>query len=291
MADKTITRSIDEGSYFLVHEEDPRPACGYGVCVETRFDSSTPDAITLSLRRAHWHDLGPADVEMERAHATVSLRTGRCSALDPHGERFLAEHTWLSDSLGRILDWLRLRARRATAQRDRTTCFPALEGAEPGTMIPHDELFPHDWDLLFKHEGRSYLAIEHHCPSAACPCTDVVVELLEMGEALARHIGELRIDFKAARLKPKASSPLTAKLFKPLWAKHGADRLMRYGEVRRAVQAHAAARTAVFGLAKAAPPARNAPCPCGSGKKYKRCCVTRNERLAPSGDSIPRVAR
>ncbi len=22
-------------------------------------------------------------------------------------------------------------------------------------------------------------------------------------------------------------------------------------------------------------PARNAPCPCGSGKKYKRCCLTK----------------
>jgi hypothetical protein len=24
------------------------------------------------------------------------------------------------------------------------------------------------------------------------------------------------------------------------------------------------------------PPARNAPCPCGSGKKYKRCCMRKD---------------
>ena len=26
---------------------------------------------------------------------------------------------------------------------------------------------------------------------------------------------------------------------------------------------------------------RNAPCPCGSGRKYKHCCHTEAERLAP----------
>lgn len=31
---------------------------------------------------------------------------------------------------------------------------------------------------------------------------------------------------------------------------------------------------------------RNQPCPCGSGKKYKRCCLPR-ERSAPAGPPLP----
>jgi hypothetical protein len=27
-------------------------------------------------------------------------------------------------------------------------------------------------------------------------------------------------------------------------------------------------------------PGRNDPCPCGSGKKYKRCCALKHERLS-----------
>jgi hypothetical protein len=32
-------------------------------------------------------------------------------------------------------------------------------------------------------------------------------------------------------------------------------------------------------------PRRNDPCPCGSGKKYKRCCQDAGTRRAPGGDS------
>ncbi|MCA9676704.1 MAG: SEC-C domain-containing protein [Myxococcales bacterium] len=34
----------------------------------------------------------------------------------------------------------------------------------------------------------------------------------------------------------------------------------------------AVARRLGLAAGAAAAPARNAPCPCGSGKKYKRCC-------------------
>ena len=33
---------------------------------------------------------------------------------------------------------------------------------------------------------------------------------------------------------------------------------------------------------------RNAPCPCGSGKKYKRCCL---EETTSEAHSIPRVSK
>ena len=35
------------------------------------------------------------------------------------------------------------------------------------------------------------------------------------------------------------------------------------------------------GSRRAREPARNAPCPCGSGKKYKQCCLKRGIRLQP----------
>ena len=28
---------------------------------------------------------------------------------------------------------------------------------------------------------------------------------------------------------------------------------------------------------------RNAPCPCGSGKKYKRCCISKSQRTSLGG--------
>src|SRR5579875_2066382 len=34
-------------------------------------------------------------------------------------------------------------------------------------------------------------------------------------------------------------------------------------------------------LDRARPPGRNDPCPCGSGKKYKRCCLLLESAIAP----------
>lgn len=49
-------------------------------------------------------------------------------------------------------------------------------------------------------------------------------------------------------------------------AKHRAKRA-RAGNITPAIAAALQARKK-----KAAAPVRNAPCPCGSGKKFKRCC-------------------
>lgn len=109
-----------------------------------------------------------------------------------------------------------------------------------------------------------------------------MVELQRIDPQHASHVGRLEIDFAVTRVRPKASTAKAAALFAPLWAEHAAELVMRYGEVRRAVRQLAALREAELHGAPAhdedrgpARPriSRNAPCPCGSGKKYKRCCA------------------
>ena len=37
-------------------------------------------------------------------------------------------------------------------------------------------------------------------------------------------------------------------------------------------------------------PARNDPCPCGSGRKYKKCCLVRDEaarQVSAAADAVP----
>jgi hypothetical protein len=86
--------------------------------------------------------------------------------------------------------------------------------------------------------------------------------------------------FFASLYNPRsnASSPSAARLFEPLWAKQGAELIRRHHEVRQAVDAHAASGR---DTTRTATPGRNAPCPCGSGKKFKRCCALRDQTAAP----------
>jgi hypothetical protein len=291
MGHETGLRSLDRGGPFVLHEEDPPPPCGHGVCVETLFDTTAAsDEITLSLRRTERHDGGPAHVDGVRATARVSLTTGLCVSGDAEAERLFAEHAWLRDAFVPRLAWLRERARRDTVQQDRTTCFAALQRASLATMLRHDDLFPGDWDLLFQHEGKTYWAIDHHCSNAACTCEEIVVALRHVDPPETRVLGELRIDLSTKRLRPKASSAPAVKLFQPLWSAYGPALVERYHEVRRAVRAHAAARD-TDDAKRGGRPARNAPCPCGSGKKYKRCCADRDLLAADSRATSARSAR
>lgn len=205
---ETTTRAIDSGGplFPLPELADPTaalPACGRGVCVETPFDlATTNDQIVLSLRRAEWHDGGPADVEFERARVIFSLRTGRCAPGDAQVDRFPGER-WIDDGLHPHQTWLRERARRLVMQRDRTSCFDAFPNVPPGTMVAHDRLFPGDWDLLLDHEGCTYWAVEHHCTT--CACNEVMVMLYAIDPPRADYLGDLRVDFSARRFQPVVS--------------------------------------------------------------------------------------
>jgi hemin uptake protein HemP len=283
----TTTRALDAGSPLFLDEHartDEPPACGRGVCVETPFDVPTgEDEIALSLRRAEWHH-GAADVELDRVSIALALSTGRPRPRDASAARFLAEHPWIDEALAPHLDWLRARAQRRAVQRDRTSCLPTIE-RQPAEMVPHHDLFPGDWDLIFRHDGHIYWAVALHCLNAACPCSEVTIGLYQIDSPRTEHVGDLRVDLKSTRLTPKTANPRAARLFEPLWARHGAELLMRHGEVRRAVATYAAARGASPGAVEPRIlPARNAPCPCGSGRKYKRCCASRDGSRAP-GDS------
>jgi hypothetical protein len=154
------TRSLDEGGPFLLQApalEPGEPLCGHGVVVETRFEpraDAAGDTITLLLRRAERGEGVAVRAYGEPVMATLSLATGRCVPVDEDAARLVREHAWLGGALAERLDWLRDRARRAIAQRDReSSCQGALHGAEPGSMTPYDKLFPADWDLLIQHDG------------------------------------------------------------------------------------------------------------------------------------------
>lgn len=275
----TTERSVDGGRPFVLwetgsHREPPKCASGVWIATEMDAIATIDDDVTLLLRHAERHDSGPAHLSGDPVRATVSLSTGRCVPREEAAARLLQASPWFGDELARSLDRLRERARRVLAQRDRTSCLTALATLAPGDLVAYEHLFPEDWDLLFSSSGRGYWAVDQHCINPACTCTDIVVELhrIESGDAIP--IGNLRFDLRDPSPRPKASTPLVAGLFHPLWTLHGDELVRRRGEVRDVVVRAAETRSTETALPPA--PSRSAPCPCGSGKKYKRCCADRD---------------
>jgi hypothetical protein len=272
-------RSLDAGRPFglWAPADDPdAPHCGHGVWVEAELDA--PDGtILLAMRLAERHG-DSAHVRIERASISLDLSSGAYEPRDELASRLLAEELWLGPALAGHLDLLRERALRVSEQRRQVAPLAtALEQAELGTMIPYDQLFPAAWDLIVQHDGHTYWVVDHHCPKQGCDCAQIVTQLHRIEGLTPRSIGNVRFDLPARRNSPQASSPLAADVFAKVWKDYGDELVRRHRQVREALRGRAITETtpqptpAPVGLRVP----RNAPCPCGSGKKYKRCCAGR----------------
>ncbi len=99
-------------------------------------------------------DDGALFATSDAARVICRLETGACTADDDAARVLLSDHPELEARLQSHMDHVRQRALRAVAQRDReTTARRVLANAEPAIMVAFHDLFPADWDLLFKHDG------------------------------------------------------------------------------------------------------------------------------------------
>lgn len=144
-------------------------------------------------------------------------------------------------------------------------------------MVAFQDLFPADWDLLFKHDGEIYWVIDRYCPTPSCDCRSVALTLcrLRTDNPAPLVIGDADADL--ARQPPliEVTSPAAREPFAALSRELLKRLALRRAEARRAVLRHttpSTAEPAARSLAGSRTP-RNAPCPCGSGKKFKRCCL------------------
>jgi hypothetical protein len=275
------TRSLDAGGPFPVWAPagtSEARACGHGVYVELPLDPTTVEVaneVTLLLRRADQSGATSVRAHGDPVAVRMSLATGQCSPRDDAARRFLAGLPWLAGELALHLDLLRERAARAVAQRDRSSCDAALAGRTDDRMLGYDELFPADWDLLVPHGPQAYLVVDQHCPKAACPCKAIVLQLYRIDDGSTEYAGKLTVDLRSSARHPEATTPVARALFDKIWRRYGDQLERRHAEVRAAVH-RTSATVPAEQRATVSGPSRNGPCPCGSGKKYKRCCADSN---------------
>ena len=188
----------------------------------------------------------------------------------------------------------------------------------PRVMSARDGLQPGEtsFTMRFFHEEREFLVEDKYCPCPTCDCHSVCLGFWEAVQSVAKD-GELsrsiHLAFVAA-LKFKGDprieeclsvSKTDATRVFAAWCSHYRDDSRfpkRYDEVkeigRRSVRGYVP--QAVGGSAKllvrepvrisdvsyapevqVSSPRRNDSCPCGSGKKYKRCCGRQDSGSSP----------
>lgn len=129
-------------------------------------------------------------------------------------------------------------------------------------------------DLYFL-DNRLYLAIEKYCPIQNCGCGEVHVQCIALhsggtdllGQIIIKNLGEITVVPELDAYQEKLEHVWTA--FQQRHANFIARFSRRYLTIARIserlvpVQAKSDASPKI---------GRNDPCPCGSGKKYKKCC-------------------
>ncbi len=155
-----------------------------------------------------------------------------------------------------------------------------------GAMIYYNEILPHAEQFTLDLEGSSYLLADAYCLRRGCRCTKVLfsVELVDIKNRTARPVGVLWIEYKPKKMvvtsEPDSPDVDLDRIGKELLGKYPdlRKRLRARHERLRKIYVHCRKKKLGVGQkASATKVGRNDPCPCGSGRKYKKCCLPREQ--------------
>jgi hypothetical protein len=117
---------------------------------------------------------------------------------------------------------------------------------------------------------HGYEAVELYCVEPDCGCGELIVDFSPVVPRGAPHPGHVEFDGTEATLHPGHDRHRTR--LTELWTTY----CRRHADHRERFARRSATMHGLAGRIVAAPPkpkvGRNAPCPCGSGRKFKQCC-------------------
>jgi len=175
------------------------------------------------------------------------------------------------EELGRL--WYRGKGWPDPEEKSRQAPEIKIEDWKPGEVVAWGEALVGVRQDIFRFGERVFEAVDLYCVAQGCSCGEVVLDFAPIVPRGAPAPGAVRVAKSgAATLEPQHER------LEQLWAAFR-KRHPRY------VERFARRSTAMQGLAgrivgaprggierRTARVGRNAPCPCGSGRKYKKCC-------------------
>ena len=167
--------------------------------------------------------------------------------------------------------------------------FPVDKIENEGYMILYREIFPYGKEIAFSADGKHYLVEDQYCLRTKCGCSHAILTplLVLKKKGKAKEFTAFKVDYKTKKWEKMGGSPLRVKkvdlgfvkdnllaecpnLYREIERRHRDMKKLyaKFLKSRGLIQAPSAPKsTKKVG--------RNDPCPCGSGKKYKKCCLNK----------------
>ena len=151
---------------------------------------------------------------------------------------------------------------------------------EPGRMVSWREVFPNSFDCLITKDEKIIFFDDQYCVAPDCNCKEVSLIFLEAEDRVVNTLGILSVDIVKWKIENSEPEKLThrelrvlLKEFKEKYPYIKNELFNRRQRIRKAM-----AEVLMPGPVLQSPftqkkIGRNDPCPCGSGKKYKKCCL------------------
>lgn len=291
----TKMRWIDTGEPHLIPSAVPIRALQTSVCQDPQSECTR---LHLELRRIQRDDDG--SFHAPTTGGTQLWFDTTTGAIGPVSEDDEPEAAWLRAQIDdeELEPWLRSRWSRQREQIDEAA-WRRLDWRDFrfGVLASYTEVLWAAWDTTLSHEGSSYQVEDLHCLDPTCSCQNVCLIFSELCGTKTVDVG--RVTVTVPKLKvTEATTPLASTLWAELRARKVlvgqlAQRRRRMKEIGKTVLREGiAARRPEPGpplvsqplfptgltfdtqpVRRKAKVGRNAPCPCGSGRKYKRCCL------------------
>lgn len=153
---------------------------------------------------------------------------------------------------------------------------------EQGNIF-YDWIFPNAQPFVFEHEGAFFAVVDQYCLNPECSCKHVILSFYKAEESFQKTpLKNCVLDYQKNRFLPlEEGDVLDWKLIasftkaKPSYTRfykkrHAGLRLMYDTYLQSRVSREKIDQEAIINAFSKI--GRNDPCPCGSGKKYKKCC-------------------
>lgn len=251
------------------------------VLVDERYTDIEIDENGLHYRFVPWS--GEAEPVLRRLAATLDVDTGEIQIDDraPLAHKDFELLAWLQErTLDSYMPRLRKRWRHAKGYLKDAWRSKDWTWWEPGRLVSWFEIYPDDTNLILQMDGDVYLADDMYCINPGCSCKEVGLGFSKITEAGIERLGAIRIEMPSCRLSSimdgKAKEETLRRLLDVFLQMRFPnvlnDRLKMIQPVGKQIVA-LSTRKGTPSIRSVSKVGRNDPCPCGSGKKYKKCCL------------------
>jgi hypothetical protein len=219
---------------------------------------------------------------LESSEAQVDFNVDTAELVAHDGPGGAARSQALVDVLRRNLgedhrEFLRQRWQRVKAQGRDEWLKQDWARIDIQYLVSYFEVFPSDWDLGVACFGQRYWLVDSWCLKPNCACEELCVEVLS---ADGTRVGVVRVETRKWKALDAERDSLASQIWNEFIRTPRQRRALR--QRRDAIREVARELPRVMAVEAPAPPprtmpaesaGRNDPCPCGSGKKYKKCCA------------------